>query len=491
MGSRISKSVVQSIQVILVCFYLLNIVITIPISFQIGGLYCGLSFTATLFSLYFISTTLNLIARKYNNKTTIIITRSLFYVQNFILASLLQFFLHKFSNEELQMMIRNDKMPTENLMDAITGKLDPTYSSIILFFYYYHYIVKQWQVFLSYSTPIFTLLEGFFAILGIQTIGETNTWLKYQDNSNVWIITSLLSSGGVITAALYYLYRIYVTPIWSLTVQTASLLGFTLSLVGGLGVYGIVSHSGSVIESSLFFAYIVRCIYELAPELTTTATEEFLLGIKEVWQLHHENMTLADGFFSFCHDAISRRSEIIWNRFLLATPYTEKFEQNFITLPSPNFYKSICKPMWRFLKVFTLNVPYSITELIQVTSQMAMESISPAVLINLIFRLMIFYSATRIIPAIQKRTRSTTNDISGFMNALYWYSPCILIAMYTHLILQYSGELKGDLCLWGCNSKWFGVDQEPLLVDAWSFWNWCNIFWTILVYGSELFGGNK
>lgn len=77
------------------------------------------------------------------------------------------------------------------------------------------------------------------------------------------------------------------------------------------------------------------------------------------------------------------------------------------------------------------------------------------------------------------------------MKGLYWYSPCILIAMYTHLILQYSGELKKDLCIWGCSEKWFGPDQPEIIVDSWGFWNWCNIFCTILVYATELVGSGS
>ena len=41
--------------------------------------------------------------------------------------------------------------------------------------------------------------------------------------------------------------------------------------------------------------------------------------------------------------------------------------------------------------------------------------------------------------------------------------------MYTHLILQYSGELKKDLCIWGCSEKWFDVDQPEIIVDSWGF----------------------
>ncbi|EDO16737.1 hypothetical protein Kpol_1003p42 [Vanderwaltozyma polyspora DSM 70294] len=488
---RVLKNLIRSVQVVLVCFYLLNIVTTIPISFKIGGLYCGLTFTVTLFYLYFTSTTLNIIARRWGSKPAIIITSSFFYFQNFIIPSLLHLFLNGFANEDLIKSIRSGIQPKETFLDLLRGDIPVSVKNWLLFYYYYSYTVKPWQVILSYSTPVFTLLEGFFTILGIQTIGEMNTWLKHERNSNIWIISSLLTSGGLITGSLYYLYRIYATPIWNLSVGAATLLGFTLSLVGSLGIYGIVSHNGSVIESSLFFAYIVRCIYEIAPELATTATEEFLEGIKEVWQSHHANLNVADGFISYFYDSFHMQAHKFWTLFTSRTPYYGYLHNYCMDYPSLVMIRSNFYPIWETLKTLTFSVPTSISELFHLTVRMAIDSVSPAIIINLCFRLMIFYSATRIIPAIQKRTRSETRKIRGIMKALYWYSPCILIAMYTHLILQYSGELKKDLCLWGCDSTWFGEDQERINVDAWSFWNWCNIFWTIIIYGSELIGGKK
>ena len=41
----------------------------------------------------------------------------------------------------------------------------------------------------------------------------------------------------------------------------------------GLGLFGIISGKGSMIESSLLFAYIVKCIYETFPILSEAATK--------------------------------------------------------------------------------------------------------------------------------------------------------------------------------------------------------------------------
>lgn len=491
--TSISQSFLQGLRMALACFYLISTLISIPVAFKVGGLYCGLSFTVTLFNLYFITTTMSIFARSYGNRFHIAWTTFVYYLQHFVIASLLYLFLSGFSNEELTKIIKDGSQPEKSFVNALKSNVFSTHSNWVLYYYYYRYIVQPWQFTLSHFTAFFALSEGFFAVLGIQAIGETNRWLLYESNSNTWIISSLLTSGGVITASLYYLYRIYVTPIWNLSIQTASLLGFTLSLVCGLGLYGIVSKNGSVIESSLFFAYIVRCIYEISPKLATAATDEILEIFKEAWQKHQKNLSGTNNLLSYYHGVVLNNFEVVWDSIVTKTKQSDPFYQkpSYFTLEPFGKLWFRLKPVWRLIKNFTASVPSSINGMFQVTSKMASESVSPAIVINLCFRVLIFYSATKIIPALQRKNPTELRKSRRIMSLIYWYSPCILIAMYTHLILQYSGELSGDLCIWGCNSTWFSSDQPRITVDSWGFWNWCNIFWTILIYGSELIGGKK
>ncbi|CAI7238553.1 BTE_collapsed_G0026660.mRNA.1.CDS.1 [Saccharomyces cerevisiae] len=490
--TSLSKSFMQSGRICAACFYLLFTLLSIPISFKVGGLECGLSFTVTLFTLYFITTTLNVLARRHGGRLYIFFTSCLYYSQHFIIASLLYLFLSGFSNDELGNVLKNKYNESESFLEALKNSLNSNQINYVLYYYYYRFVVQPWQFVLTKSTPFFTLSEGFFTILAIQAVGETNRWLSNDLNSNTWIISSLLTSGGVITASLYYLYRIYVTPIWPLSIQTASLLGLVLSMVCGLGLYGIVSQKGSVIESSLFFAYIVRCIYEISPKLATTATDEILNLFKDVWQKHQRNLPTADNLLCYFHNVILKNADVLWGSFIpRGRKKTGDFHDKLISILSFEKVSLISKPFWKFFKNFTFSVPLSINEFCQVTIKMASESVSPAIVINLCFRVLMFYSATRIIPALQRKNDKQLRKSRRIMKGLYWYSPCILIAMYTHLILQYSGELKKDLCIWGCSEKWFGVDQPEIIVDSWGFWNWCNIFCTILVYATELIGSGS
>lgn len=515
------SSLKRALRIISGTLYLGLILTSIPISFKIGGLYCGLSFTVTLFLLYFISTTLSILAKKNGGKIFIVLTNILYYFQHSIIASLLHLFLSGFSNIELHQLIENDSsLQLDTLSKILHGTLSTNPSNVItlennwiFYYFYYKYVVKPWKFLLSNSTPFFTLSEGFFTILAIQAIGETNKWLIYEKNSNSWIISSLLFSSGIVTVSLYYLYRIYVTPIWELSIQTASLLGFVLSLVCGLSLYGIVSQTGSVIESSLFLAYIVRCIYEISPKLATTATDEILELFLEVWQNHQKNLPINNTMIFYYYNTILNNITNIWNDLLIKITQSSPSPSPSHSSSSPvllvsaidnillktlsmnNIYQFL-KPIWKFFQNFTLSVPRSISELFLVIWKLAFESISPAIVINLCFRVLIFYSATRIIPSLQRKSYDIKQMKRSrrVMELIYWYSPCILIAIYAHLILQYSGELKNDLCLWNCN--WFQqngiINDDSIIVDSWSFWNWCNIFWTILIYGSELLGvGNS
>ncbi|AET38822.1 Ice2p Ecym_3332 [Eremothecium cymbalariae DBVPG len=510
----LSRGLLRSIRFSLAIFYLFLVLITIPISFQVGGLYCGLSFTVTLFILYFTTTTLKITTTNGSGKFKLLASL-IYYLQHFLIPSILFLFLSAFNSDQLQRLVDSDAVGASSKGFIFEGNVNESLlqllslppgneGSVASYYYYYKYIVKPWQYMLLHATPYFTLTEGFFTVLAIQAIGETGRWLRYKKNSNTWVILSLLVSGVVITTSMFYLYRIYVTPIWPLSVQTATLLGFTLSLVFGLGLYGIISGKGSTIESSLFFAYMVRCIYEISPQLALTAMTEIFQVVHDTWQL--QQGTLSKNNLLTYYNTFVSNAESFWDSLLKKTaigtaaaaeetytifgysmPFTSTIAKDTLIILQTQWWLK-CQQIWSFTKNFSVGIPRSIHEILMVTLKMAKESINPAVITNLVFRVLVFYSATRIIPALQKATGATQSR--KLMRIIYWYSPCIVIAMYTHLILRYSGELNNDLCIWGC-FPWLNFSaktRSKWVVDAWSFWNWCNLFFTLLIYAVELIG---
>lgn len=103
-------------------------------------------------------------------------------------------------------------------------------------------------------------------------------------------------------------------------------------------------------------------------------------------------------------------------------------------------------------------------------------TITPSVLISLAYRLFVFYSATRIIPAVREQgarglEQSPSLDdeeTSSWLVGLFTqYSPSILVAIYTHLLMQHFALMDFSTTSVG---GW--VFQTPV---GGQIWRWINI----------------
>lgn len=430
---------------VLLAVYLCLIVLTIPLAFDVGGISCGLTYSFTMLGLYFVLTSIRLLSRKFK---VLRLFAWLYYAQHLFLPSILMYII----------------LASENPREFV--------------------VILVWRYLLVHLTLIFTVAEGFCSLLLIQAISQTLHWLTaYKSDS--WLFVLLIGSGSTITAALYFLYRIYVLP-FTIELGSASLLGSFLTLTVGLGLYGIVLGKGSMIELSLLFAYIVRCIYETFPPLSENATKTIALLFTQTTQnLKNE---------------IPRLSPPLTRTILAVLP--------FLASNLPRSFKTI----WDFF-----------LELLQ--------KLTLPLLINLAYRTGVFYAATKIIPSLyhgfpsntpprtpQLRSRQVlSSSVSSLhisdpeaeeayrrkqerfelqhkrppsttMRLIYAYSPCIIIAVYTHLMLLYNGELGTELKLWGW---WAGAPADiAVVVHPWQFWNWINMGTTLLLYMAELSGNN-
>lgn len=438
------KNIVKSI---LLVYYLALVVLTIPLAFDVGGVPCGLTYSFTLLSMYFVLTTLRLLGRKL---PVLRIISLLYYSQHLFIPSILMFFLSYCSQKDLG-------MPA---------------------------VIRLWRFLLVHLTSVFTIAEGFCSLLLIQAVSQTLNWLTtYKSDS--WLFVSLIGSGCTITGALYFLYRIYINP-FTIELGNASLLGSFLTVTIGLGLYGIVSGKGSMIESSLLFAYIVRCIYETFPLLSEDATQ-----------------TIAHLF----------------------TQTTNNLKNEVLRLPFP-----VNETLLTLLPYLASNLPHSFKTVWDFFIS-ALQKLTLPLLVNLAYRTGVFYAATKIIPSLyhalpylpprtpQLRSRQVSSSSvstlhisetephelerkrlaarlhttkrtapSTTIKLIYAYSPCIIIAVYTHLMLLYNGELGSELVLWGW---WAGAQEDTVIVvHHWQFWNWINMGTTLLLYLAELSGDN-
>lgn len=438
-------------------YYLSLVVLTIPLAFDVGGLQCGLAYSLTLMTTYFVLTTVRLVCRRF---MILRFVSLVYYLQHVFIPSVLMMFLSMYEPDE------------------VVNELPP--------------VLRTWRYILVHLTLVFTISEGFCSLLLVQAASQALKWLTMY-KSDSWLFVSLIGSGTTITGALYFLYRIYVNP-YPLELGNASLLGSFLTLTLSLGLYGIVSGKGSMIESSLLFAYIVRCIYETFPSFSEDATQ-----------------TIAH---LFTQTTINLRKEIT-------------------RLPHP-----VSETILSALPVLASNIPNSFFTIWKFFLS-AIQKLSLPLIFNLAYRIGVFYAATKIIPLLyhgipflpprtpqigsrlvlsssvstlqmnmplnvqetrpehnHNHTRRKSaripllrnvNSPSTVLRLIYAYSPCIIIAVYTHLMLLYGGELGTELKLWGW---WAGAQPESVIVvHPWQFWNWVNMSTTLVLYMAEL-GGN-
>ncbi|OBA21087.1 ICE2-domain-containing protein, partial [Metschnikowia bicuspidata var. bicuspidata NRRL YB-4993] len=442
---RDMRQIKHYIKSVLSFTYLALVVLTIPLAFDVGGVPCGLAYSLFIMLLHFLLTTVRLLSHKF---PVLAVFNGFFYAQHLLLPSILMFFLLYCAEKDVA------EVP----------------------------VIFLWRYLLVHLTLVFTVAEGFCSLLLIQAISQTLEWLTdYKSDS--WLFVSLIGSGTTITGALYFLYRIYISP-FTLDLGNASLLGLFLTLTVGLGLYGIVSKKGLMIESSLIFAYIVRCIYETFPLLSQDATQTITF---------------------------------------LFTQTTNNLKKELVKLPYP-----VAEKILSALPVFASNIPHSFTTIYKFFIS-AVQKLTLPVLINLAYRIGVFYAATKIIPSVyhglpyspprtpQIRSRQVSSSSipsihladkdsearrdllptraahhpkrdppSTIIKLIYAYSPCIIIAVYTHLMLLYKGELGNELKLWGW---WAGASEDSVFtVHPWQFWNWINMATTLFLYMAELAG---
>lgn len=243
-------------------------------------------------------------------------------------------------------------------------------------------------------------------------------------------------SGSVIASAVYFLWRIAQFP--QISNLDATLIGVTMTTAVFLCVYGIGSGRGSPVESSLLFAYVVLCVYQIFTDY-----------------LPSEGAGPLD-------DQGAAQPEI--------PPLPPVIMASYSTL---------------------LHVLGSLPSAIHSSFALlyaAFQTITPSVIISLAYRLFVFYSATRIIPSVRDlgaralmhepdfEDSETAGKVLGLLS---WFSPSILVAVYTSLLLQH-----------------FSTSDGP---DGWTLrggdvgggtWRWVNVGLTMVLYGVEMYLGS-
>lgn len=233
-------------------------------------------------------------------------------------------------------------------------------------------------------------------------------------------------------SAVYFLWRIAQFP--QISNLDATLIGVTMTTAVFLCAYGIGSGRGSPVESSLLFAYVVLCVYQIFTDYLPS-----------------------DG-----SDQMATQPDIP---------------------PLPPIIMASYSTLLHVLGSLPSAIHSSLALLYA-----AFQTITPSVIISLTYRLFVFYSATRIIPSVRDlgaralmhepdfEDSETANKVLGLLS---WFSPSILVAVYTSLLLQH-----------------FSTSDGP---DGWTLrggdvgggmWRWINVGLTMVLYGVEMYLGS-
>lgn len=168
--------------------FLLSIVLLIPIAFDVGGRDAGLAYSLSLFIFYLIYSTSKLLTPE-RSRVRWFFTSSVGLSQWIVIPALLIWSLNRFSVDA------ENAGWVSRTFSAVTADHKP--STWGEYFFGQHGFVENvalgaWDKTLSYSSPVFQLLEGFCTLLVIQTAGRVARWLVTRGGGDTWMVSGWL-----------------------------------------------------------------------------------------------------------------------------------------------------------------------------------------------------------------------------------------------------------------------------------------------------------
>lgn len=416
--------------------FLCAIVFTIPLAFDVGGRTCGLAFSLSVATYYFILSCLRLATPEQSTWRRALV-RGFAALQTILIPTLLIWSLNKFSVESgeepgwVSRAFYNATKPLHqnpSFKEWIFGK-EGLLENVF---------IGGWDKLLRYSTPVFQLSEGFCSLLVIQAAGQVTRYLVNDgDGGDGWMIGLLILSGSIISSSIYFLWRITTFP--GIDSQDAILIGIAITCAFFLCAWGIGSGRGNVVESSLLFAYITLCIYQIFTDYQPSSP--------------------------------------------LSPPPTQPNAPEFPPLP-PILMASYTTVLQALSSLpSTLHNAFGFM-------LAAVKTVTPSVIISLIYRLMVLYAAARIIPAVRESgaralsedpSLEDSEDVSTLMGLLSYFSPSILIAVYTSLLMQHFASASAD----HPGEWWTSQGGE----GGGNVSRWANLAFTMALYAVELYLG--
>ncbi|KAJ5772838.1 hypothetical protein N7457_007734 [Penicillium paradoxum] len=412
-------------------------VASIPLAFDVGGKTCGLAFSLSLATFYFLVSLLKVTTpeRSWFRSSIIAVLR---FTQWAVILVLLIWSLNRFSVDAdnigtgwMERTFSGKRAQDSSIQEWLFGR-DGLVESVAL---------GNWDRLLRWSTPVFQLAEGFCSLLVIQAAGQITRWLVNRGGrSDSWMIGLLVLSATIISSSVYFLWRVLQFP--EISNVDAALIGVSITCAVILCAWGIGSGRGNPIESSLLFAYIVLCIYQIFTDYQPSHPMEQIPSPAQVGDFPPLPPIIMASYTQLMH-ALSLLPSIIHAGF------------NVITA------------------VFS--------------------AVTPSVLISLAYRLLVLYASTRIIPAVREsgaralsqEASMDDNDAAGqVLGFLSYFAPSILIAVYTSLLMQHFASTSQAM---GGSGEWWSSQGN----GGGNPWRWINLACTISLYAVELWLGEN
>ncbi|KAI9789673.1 MAG: hypothetical protein M1816_005848 [Peltula sp. TS41687] len=447
--------------------FLFSIILSIPLAFDVGGRTCGLAFSLSLSAFYTFRSILRLTTPAHS-RIRWSLMHLLGLLQPLLIPALLIWSLNRFSIDSttttnkgggggwVKRTFDRKRVGFESVQDWLFGHEGLMESAT----------VGSWDKLLQWSTPVFQLVEGFCSLLVIQAAGQISRWFVNRGGrSEGWMMGLLVMSGSIISSSVYFLWRIAKFP--GIGNVDATLIGVTITCAVFLGAWGISSGKGNPVESSLLFAYIVLCIYQI---------------------------------FTDFHPSTPPTS----------TPTSTSPPPQPAFPPFPPIVMASYSTLIHALSTLPSTIHSAFTFITA-----ALSTITPSVLISLAYRLFVLYASTRIIPAVRESgaralsQEASLEDRDGagqLLGLLSWFSPTILIAVYTSLLMQHfastssssNGGNSGDAAAaavamasgstagGGGGGEWWTSQGGD---TGGNVWRWVNVGGTMALYALELYLG--
>lgn len=164
--------------------FLTVVVSSIPLAFDVGGKVCGLAFSLSLATFYFLFSLLKVSTpdRSWFRSSLVVVVSS---TQWILIPILLIWSLNRFSVDAdssggwVERTFTGQRASDSSIQEWLFGR-DGLVETVTL---------GNWDRLLRWSTPVFQLAEGFCSLLVIQAAGQITRWLVNRGGrSDSWMV---------------------------------------------------------------------------------------------------------------------------------------------------------------------------------------------------------------------------------------------------------------------------------------------------------------